>query len=288
MNKRTPIVISTISNAFCDFGLDIAVNKYNMYKILLGTSIGAAILQLIYGISLGIKFTLSSLPFIFLCGLITLFGYLFYVYSLKKLPIVLISIIERGNIFFFLIIDMYLGYMKVTPYFILLFLIFILSVFMFSSESYKLKNRVKYKKVKLSGILIIFASMLLYLLEPYMIRLASSHGANEVAINLGYYLITIPYFTYMYKTNKKESNGNGKKKNIWTYILLISLFESIYYIFGTMGYIEEAPIINIIIQELRVFILVILSVITHSDKLTPKKVIALIIGILAIVGIYLY
>lgn len=30
MNRRLPAFISTISNSFCDFTLDFAVNKYKM------------------------------------------------------------------------------------------------------------------------------------------------------------------------------------------------------------------------------------------------------------------
>lgn len=39
MNKRITAVISSVFNSFCDFTLDIAVNKYSVYKVLLYTSI---------------------------------------------------------------------------------------------------------------------------------------------------------------------------------------------------------------------------------------------------------
>ena len=64
MNNRIPAIISTVSNSFCDFSLDIAVNKYNMYSVLLGTTIGAFILQIIYGFINGISFTGNSLIYI--------------------------------------------------------------------------------------------------------------------------------------------------------------------------------------------------------------------------------
>ena len=39
MNKRITAVISSVSNSFFDFTLDISVNKYSMYNVLLYTSI---------------------------------------------------------------------------------------------------------------------------------------------------------------------------------------------------------------------------------------------------------
>lgn len=61
-----------------------------------------------------------------------------------------------------------------------------------------------------------------------------------------------------------------------------------YYVFGTMGYINEAPVVNQIIHKIRVFLLFILSAIIGTDKITFKKISALIIGILSVIGIYLY
>ena len=55
-----------------------------------------------------------------------------------------------------------------------------------------------------------------------------------------------------------------------------------------MGYINEVAAVNTIIQEIRVFLLFILSIIVRADKITFKKVIAIIIGILSVIGIYLY
>ena len=55
-----------------------------------------------------------------------------------------------------------------------------------------------------------------------------------------------------------------------------------------MGYVNEAAVINAIIQEIRVFLLFILSIVFGIDKLTFNKIIAIIMGILSVIGIYLY
>ena len=283
MNKRVPAIISTVSNSFCDFTLDIAVNKYNMYFILFGT----ALVQLIYGIINGISVTFPSLIFIIANGICMLFGYILYVQALKRLPVALTGLIESGSLFAYLLIDFVFGYLKINLWFLFLFAMFMVSIFIFSYETYKLKNENKIKKIKMSGILILLCSMLFYGFEPYLIRFASDVGANEVAINFGYYFFAIPFFFIMMKMNKTKESKNNYSCSI-KLILLISLFEAIYYLFGTMGYVNEAAVINAIIQEIRVFLLFILSIVFGTDKLSLNKIIAIIMGILSVIGIYLY
>ncbi len=287
MNKRVPAIISTVSNSFCDFTLDIAVNKYNMYFILFGTALGSFVFQLIYGIINGISVTFPSLIFIIANGICMLFGYILYVQALKRLPVALTGLIESGSLFAYLLIDFVFGYLKINLWFLFLFAMFMLSIFIFSYETYKLKNENKIKKIKMSGILILLCSMLFYGFEPYLIRFASDVGANEVAINFGYYFFAIPFFFIMMKMNKTKESKNNYSGSI-KLILLISLFEAIYYLFGTMGYVNEAAVINAIIQEIRVFLLFILSIVFGTDKLSLNKIIAIIMGILSVIGIYLY
>lgn len=287
MNKRVPAIISTVSNSFCDFTLDIAVNKYNMYFILFGTALGSFVIQLIYGIINGVSVTFPSLIFIIANGICILLGYVLYVQALKRLPVALTGLIESGSLFAYLLIDFVCGYLKINLWFLFLFTMFMLSIFIFSYDTYKQKDENKIKKIKMSGILILLCSMLFYGFEPYLIRFASDVGANEVAINFGYYFFAIPFFFIMMKKNKTKetkSNYSGSIK----LIILISLFEAIYYLFGTMGYVNEAAVINVIIQEIRVFLLFILSIVFGTDKLSLNKIIAIIMGILSVIGIYLY
>lgn len=123
MNKRITALISTISNSFNDFTLDIAINRYNMYSMLLGTSIGSFLLQLIYGLIIGINFTFNSLIIIAIYGLSMLLGYIFYVLSLKRIPIALTALIESGNLFAYLLIDYLCGYFKINIWFCFLFIL---------------------------------------------------------------------------------------------------------------------------------------------------------------------
>ena len=287
MNKRVPAIISTVSNSFCDFTLDIAVNKYNMYFILFGTALGSFVIQLIYGIINGVSVTFPSLIFIIANGICMLLGYVLYVQALKRLPVALTGLIESGSLFAYLLIDFVCGYLKINLWFLFLFTMFMLSIFIFSYDTYKQKDENKIKKIKMSGILILLCSMLFYGFEPYLIRFASDVGANEVAINFGYYFFAIPFFFIMMIKNKTKEPKNNYSGSI-KLIILISLFEAIYYLFGTMGYVNEAAVINAIIQEIRVFLLFILSIVFGTDKLSLNKIIAIIMGILSVIGIYLY
>ena len=287
MSKRLITVISSISNSLCDFTLDIAVNKYNTYKILLLTSIVSFILQIIYALVFGISFTYQSLSIIFLYGLIILAGYLSYIKALQNIPIGLASLLENTDIFIVLTIDIILGYIKLTNRFIILFILFIISIVWFCFETNKIKDEIKLKKINFIGIVFILLSVFFYVLEPYIIKEANSLGANEVAINFGYYFLAIPFFLYKCSKNK-DNNSTKQNKKILLIVLLIGLFEAIYYIGGTIGYIYETPIIVNIIQEIRVFILVILSFIFKTDKINLKKALSIALGMLSIAGIYLF
>lgn len=287
MSKRLITVISSISNSLCDFTLDIAINKYNTYKILFLTSIISFVLQIIYALIFGISFTYQSLPIIFLYGLIILAGYLSYIKALQNIPIGLASLLENTDLFIVLTIDIILGYMKLTNTFIILFTLFIISITWFCFETNKIKDEIKLKKINFIGIVFILLSVFFYVLEPYIIKQANSLGANEVAINFGYYFLAIPFFLYKGSKNK-DNNSTNQNKKILLIVLLIGLFEAIYYIGGTIGYIYETPIIVNIIQEIRVFILVILSFIFKTDKINLKKALSIALGMLSIAGIYLF
>lgn len=289
MNKRVPAIISTISNSFCDFTLDKAVNEYNMYLILLGTAIGSFIIQYAYGLLTDVVITPNSVIYIILYGICVLFGYILYVESLKRLPVSLAALIESGSLFAYFLIDSICGFIKINFWFCFLFIVFLFSIFLFTYDSYNIKATKKRKKIKLIGIIILLCSMFFYSLEPYLIKIASIAGANEVGINLGYYLFAIPWFLYMYQKHSEGTKKIKKKKfKAIKYILLISFFEAIYYLFGTMGYINEVAVINAIIQEIRVFLLFFLSVFFGDEKLTTKKLIAISLGIISVIGINLY
>ena len=114
MNKRITAVVSSVFNSFCDFTLDIAVNKYFIYKVLLYTSTISLFFQILYAFYAGISITTSAIPIILIYGLIILLGYLCYVNALKNIPIGLVALLENLDLFIVLIIDIVLGSLILT------------------------------------------------------------------------------------------------------------------------------------------------------------------------------
>ncbi len=285
MNKRVTAVISSIFNSFCDFNLDIAVNKYSVYKVLLYTSIISFIFQVLYAFYVGISITVQAIPIILIYGLIVLLGYLCYVNALKNIPIGLAALLENLDLFIILIIDILFGNLILTSKFIFLFILFIISILWFSIETNRVKDEIKFKKIRFIGVVFILLSVLFYGIEPYIVKYANVLGANEVAINFGYSVFAIPFFLFQSKKTDAPAKENSNK-SFYILVVLIGFFEAIYYIFGTIGYIYETPIIVNIIQEIRVFLLVILSAVFKTDKMNLKKVIAILLGMISITGIY--
>ena len=282
MNKRFSAVASSVFNSFCDFNLDVAINEYNMYKVLLYSSIISFLIQIIYSFFSGISITISSIPVILVYGLIILLGYMCYVKSLKCLPIGLIALLENSDLFIVLIIDIFLGNIKLSLKFIILFILFVFSVFWFTIETNNIEKN-EMKKIKYIGFVFIFLSILFYAIEPYIIKYAMKLGANEVAINFGYSFLAIPFFFFKCK---KDDNLKSDDKRFINLMFIIGFCEAFYYILGTIGYMYESAVIVNIIGELRVFLLVILSVIFKLDKMNLKKFIATILGIISITLIY--
>lgn len=281
MNKKIYAFTSAIANTFCDFSLDIAINKYSIYKVLFYTSLISFFFQMLYATKVGIIFTISSIPIILFYGLAMFFGYLFYVKSLKCIPIGFAGLLENLDLFLVFIIDIILGYLVLDLKFMILFIIFLISVIWFGIETNNQKKEIKLKELKWIGVVYLILSVLFYTSEPYLIKIASNTGANEVAINLGYSIIAIPYF-YIKSRKEKGKSEKLSKKGILLCIV-IGLLEGVYYICGTIGFIYETPLIVNIIEELRVFLLILLSVIFKMDKLNLKKIIAMIIGITSVI-----
>lgn len=128
MNKKIYAFTSAIANTFCDFSLDIAINKYSIYKVLFYTSLISFFFQMLYATKIGIIFTISSIPIILFYGLAMFFGYLFYVKSLKCIPIGFAGLLENLDLFLVFIIDIILGYLVLDLKFMILFIIFLISV----------------------------------------------------------------------------------------------------------------------------------------------------------------
>lgn len=288
---RYTAAIATVSNSFCDAILDYSVSRFNYHKILFLSSVVAFITQFASGLLLDISFTAASLLYIFVHALFVLAGYICFVRALAFIPIALVGLIEASSLFFTFIIDAAIGYIDISFYFIAMLCLFIFSIFLFTENCLD-DSGVCTKKIRPIGFVWVLLSVLFYLFTPYLVKASNTQGANEIAINLGYYLIAIPYFYWQSCKDSADMPLNLAQKtkwwnNLYFLCLIIGSLEALYYVFETFSFINDAPTIVIVIEQMRIFLLFILSVIFKTDKFTIRKLAALILGCLSVTGIYL-
>lgn len=275
--------LGTSANAVADFLLDEAVNQYNMYQVLYLMSFFTTLFELCFLPFMGFSMTKESLAISLFYAFTYFLGDYTYTKSLKTLPISVVGLLESGNLFLILICDLFLGYIKPNPMFFLLFFIFIGAVWVFTMETEKMKGKIEKKKIDLSGLVYLLISIIFYAATPYLIKFAQAKGGNELSISLTYNILAIPSFYYLYRKSqskkKKKEHQNG---TFWLNLLGMSFLFGIYMIAIMTSYNTESPIVIAIIEELRVFLLVILAVITKTDRMNKRKTISLFIGMASI------
>lgn len=258
--------------------------KYDENLYLFWMNLFTGIVTVIFSIIGGVEMSLISFFVLIVYSLAIIGGDFCYIKAIQTLPIGLANLIDSGSIFIILICDIFLGYIKPKPIFFFLFLLFFLSIYIFSYETNKMKEEITNKKIDLKGIFILITSTIFYASEPYFIKLASSKGANEFGINLVYYLIALPLFYILYRKNKKNMPNISKKEKI-SFFKQVSILGVIYAITSLLymlAYIGETPIIITLITKLQLFLVVIISVLRKTDKMNWKKVASLFIGVLSI------
>ncbi len=287
MDYRYTAVGATIANSFSDAVLDYTVNKFNYHKVLLYTSGIAFVLQFLYGLNVGIMFSFDAIPYLLVHAMFVLLGYICFVKSLEYLPLGLVGLIESSNLFLTLLIDSWVGYIKVTAYFVFMFMVFVFSIALFCQDCLK-HDTSDLKKIKREGFIWSLASVIFYVTAPYLIKISDGLGANEIAINLTYYVVALPYFAYKVWMNKTQNSGqSGQWWNSFLFLgLVIGVLESVYYVLETFSFINDAPTIVMIIAQMRIFLVFLLSVFFKMDKFSKQKSLALVLGIASVVGVY--
>lgn len=257
--------------------------KFDETEYLFWLNLIIGILIAIYAVFGGIELSFISFFVIILYALAMVGGDYCYIKAIQTLPIGLANLIDSGSIFIILVCDIILGYVKPRPLFLVIFIIFIISIYIFSLETNKMKNEITNKKIDLKNIFILITSTIFYASDPYFLKLALSKGANEYGVNLIYYMVAIPVFYFMFRKHRKQNECSYKnkkeKKQFFKTIILIAVIFSITDILGILAYYNCAPVIANLIMKLQVFIVVIISVVRKTDKMNWKKVVSLIIGV---------
>lgn len=288
-SQRYTALIATVSNALDDVVLDYAVNRFNYYKILFWSSFVAFAVQIAAGFATGFSCPVQALPAVAVHALLILAGYVFFVKGIRHIPVALAGLIEAGGLFLTFAIDAAIGYVNATPSFAALLALFVFSVFLFHKSSLKTGNGSK--DIRPVGIVFVSLQVLCYSSAPYLIKIAAAKGANEIAINGGHYLLALPFFAWQALRFRGKSAQPPQKGKLWTdwrfLCLAIGSLEAVAWIFETFSFINDAPTIVVVIEQIRIFLLFLLSVLFKTDKFTVKKLLALILGGLSVAGIYM-
>jgi hypothetical protein len=272
-----------------DATLDYAVSRHNIHKMVFLLSLIAGIGQVAIGAFIGIECTLAALPYVALHGILILLGYICFLKALKYTPIALIGLVQSSELFFTTIIDCMLGYLTLSARFLALLSLFVFAIALFYINCIK-NEKTSVKEVKPIGIVLTLGTMFLYVVATYLIKISAAYGASEITLNLGYYVAALPYFGYLALKGKDDDTKNTANPRWYNgfYFLAfaIGILETIFYVLETFSFINDTPTIVMAIKQMGIFVMFFLSVLFKTDKFTPQKLIALILGFVAITGLY--
>lgn len=288
-DKRYTAVLATLFDSAADATLDYAVSRHNIHKMVFLLSLIAGIGQVAIGAFIGIECTFKALPYVALHGILIMLGYICFLKALKYAPIALIGLVQSSELFFTTIIDCMLGYLTLSVRFLALLSLFVFAIALFYINCIKNENTTV-KEVKPIGIALTLGTMFLYVAATYLIKVSAAYGASEITLNLSYYVAALPYFGYLALKGKDDDTKNTANPRWYNgfYFLAfaIGILETIFYVLETFSFINDTPTIVMAIKQMGIFVMFFLSVLFKTDKFTPQKLLALILGFVAITGLY--
>ncbi|MBQ8672250.1 MAG: EamA family transporter [Alphaproteobacteria bacterium] len=288
-DKRYTAVLATLFDSASDATLDYAVSRHNIHKMVFLLSLIAGIGQVAIGAFIGIECTFKALPYVALHGILILLGYICFLKALKYTPIALIGLVQSSELFFTTIIDCMLGYLSLSVRFLALLSLFVFAIALFYINCIK-NEKTSVKEIKPVGIILTLGTMFLYVVATYLIKISAAYGASEITLNLGYYVAALPYFGYLAlkgKDDDKKDTSNPRWYNGFYFLAFaIGILETIFYVLETFSFINDTPTIVMAIKQMGIFVMFFLSVLFKTDKFTPQKLLALILGFIAITGLY--
>lgn len=285
MRGKTAALAWSIIHSIGDTIEENILLKFNELQYLFWMTLTTGIISGILALMGGIELSLLSFGVLIIYSLALIGGDFCYMKAIQTLPLGLANLIDSGSLFIILICDMLLGYIAPKLSFLILFILFFLSIYVFSYETNKMKTEISNKKIDLRNIFILITSTIFYASEPYFIKLASSKGANEYGINFMYYFIATPVFYYLYQKEKKNipKMKTKDKKLFFSQIILTGIIYAITGLLYMFAFIGETPILITLITKLQLFFVVIISILRKTDKMNWKKFLSLIIGVICII-----
>ena len=288
-DKRYTAVLATLFDSAADATLDYAISRHNIHKMVFLLSLIAGIGQVAIGAFIGIECTFKALPYVALHGILILLGYICFLKALKYTPIALIGLVQSSELFFTAIIDCMLGYLTLSTRFLVLLSLFVFAIALFYINCIK-NEKTSVKEVKPIGIVLTLGTMFLYVVATYLIKVSAAYGASEITLNLAYYVVALPYFGYLAlkgTDDDTKDTANPRWYNGFYFLAFaIGILETIFYVLETFSFINDTPTIVMAIKQMGIFVMFFLSVLFKTDKFTPQKLLALILGFIAITGLY--
>ena len=136
--------------------------NFNEAQYLFWVNLIIGIFVLIFSLFNSIEMSIISFLVIILYAASMAGGDFCYAKAIQTLPIGLANLIDSGSLFLILLCDIFLGYIKPRLIFFSLFVIFLISIYIFSYETNKMKNEIKNKKIDLRNIFILVTSNIFY------------------------------------------------------------------------------------------------------------------------------
>ncbi len=287
MQGKKAAFMWSIFHSLADTIEDNLLTKFDEIKYLFYVNLITGIFIFIYTFFNPIEISLFSFIAIIFYAIATIGGDFCYIKALKNLPIGLANLIDSGSVFLILLCDIAVGYITPRFIFFFLFLIYIISIYIFSKETNKMKEEITCKKIDLKQIFILITSTIFYAAVPYFLKIALKNGANESGVNFIYYIIAITFFFFLYKIHQKKhciKKDDSKNRQFFIKnVLFIGFLFCLTSLLSVLAYKTAAPVVVMLLMKLQLFFVVIISVIRRTDKMNLKKTISLITGIICII-----
>lgn len=279
MRQRGAAFLWDFINGIADVFEEKILLNFSEYKYMFWSNFVILGIGLLMGFIFGIEMTFFSFFVTILYSVSIIGGDVCYIKGIKNTTLSVANLLSSGTMFIILICDILLGYIKPNINFFILFIVYFISVFIFTRETDKMKSEITKKKIELKGVVYILISVIFYSAEPYFIKLATSKGANEFGMNILMSLIAVLFFYYQMRKIKEPKMYKEKQKSFVLNIFFISILYAIADFLYLYAFKEGTPIVISLIINLQIFVVVLFSVIAKTDKFNLIKIISLLTSV---------
>ena len=141
MNGKKEAFLWSVIHSVGDTLEEKILLKFNEAQYLFWVNLIIGFFVLIFSLFNNITMSIISFLVIIIYALAMALGDFCYAKAIQTLPIGLANLIDSGSLFLILLCDIFLGYIKPKLIFLILFAIFLISIYVFSYETNKMKSK---------------------------------------------------------------------------------------------------------------------------------------------------